>query len=597
MSMLTTSNESLPMPISYDGAHSFVREHRRVWWAHLVLLVIFAAVSLKYTAAKADESTALFQFDRILEVDIQMDQEEWLELRTTHRESGEDFSKITEDPYKYYNSQVKVDGTLLPKIGIRKKGFFGSVVSTRPSLKLRFDRFDENQKLATLGMMTLNNNVQDYSQVHQLLAYRFFNRAGLFSPRAGLAHVRVNGEDLGIYTHVESIRKQFIKRHFSSAKGYLYEGYVGDFNENEFARIVIKSDKKTAARKKLEQLKETILQSERINISDLEGILNLPAFIQFWAAEVLIGHWDGYAGNRNNYYLYFDKKSDLFHFIPWGADAVFSDPGPFIQQATPKSVKAMSVICRRLWEMPEIRVRYRKELRRLLEEVWDEAQMKADIEEIQENIVSSSKTDLSNMEQATGVIFEFLKTRRSDILKELNEAPVDWPEVKMMVPDMENFVPMQMNGSFTTVFSDSHSGPLANTGEATLDVRIAGKAQEPFTTFGANAVTKNQGFMVPRPDYPMITLTASNDAGDKTWHLSFLIDPIRLTGERQVLPADHFATWVQLVEGDPMSPTAKRIPFGIMGSLTIEPTKLAIGEKVSGTFELMCAAFEQVKSD
>ena len=106
---------------------------------------------------------------------------------------------------------------------MRKKGFFGSGISTRPSLKVRFDKFVKKRRFHGLDQLTLNNNVQDPSQIHQYMTYWFFAKAGVVAPRCNFARVSVNGEDLGIYSNVESIRKPFLKRVFAS-KGDLYEG-------------------------------------------------------------------------------------------------------------------------------------------------------------------------------------------------------------------------------------------------------------------------------------------------------------------------------------------------------------------------------------
>ena len=56
------------------------------------------------------------------------------------------------------------------------------------------------------------------------MAYALFRAAGLVAPRCNHAHVVVNGQDLGIYTHVEAIKKPFLARHFTSDDGNLYEG-------------------------------------------------------------------------------------------------------------------------------------------------------------------------------------------------------------------------------------------------------------------------------------------------------------------------------------------------------------------------------------
>ncbi len=559
-----------------------------------VFALIVIGSLFRESLSRADESSELFATDQLLNIEIELDAKDWYELRISHRTVGENLSKITEKPYGYYQANVSINGQTVKNVGVRKKGFFGSVVSTRPSLKLRFDKFVNNRTFHGLEMMTLNNNVQDFSQAHQVMAYEFFDRVGIPSPRCNLARVSVNGEALGIYSHIESIRTPFIKRHFAKSKGYLFEGYAGDFNDEDFARIVHKTGNEEKATTKLTQLKETINQGDQINVSDLEGILNLEAFIQLWAAEVLIGHWDGYSGNRNNYYLYFDKQRDLFYFIPWGADAVFSDPGPFIFQPVPKSVKAMGLLCKRLWEVPEIRDRYRVEMQRQLDEVWNEDRMTKALIKAQAMIARHLTVPSVKVAGSTQMIHAFIKNRRNDIQNELDQAPEDWPEVyTMRPPDPESVVPMQLKGSFSTVFGPSDPNKILEQGNAALSVTIAGKAQAPFTRFGAIAETKNNNFMIPRPDYPQVTLVASNEAGDKTWHLTFLIDPIRVHGEPVTLEADHFATWVQLVDGDPFSPTARRIPFGIMGTLELGRTTIANGEAIQGTFDLMTAAFPE----
>ncbi|MBN83927.1 MAG: hypothetical protein CMJ70_27695, partial [Planctomycetaceae bacterium] len=86
-----------------------------------------------------NRAAPLFASQKILRVDIHLDPEDWMALRTSHRiaEPG----RIAEDPYKYYKADVDIDGVRIPAVGVRKKGFFGSVVSTRPSIKIRFDRW------------------------------------------------------------------------------------------------------------------------------------------------------------------------------------------------------------------------------------------------------------------------------------------------------------------------------------------------------------------------------------------------------------------------------------------------------------------------
>ena len=41
-----------------------------------------------------------------------------------------------------------------------------------------------------------------------------FEKAGLPAPRCNFARVSMNGEDLGIYVHVEPVKKAFLRDNF-----------------------------------------------------------------------------------------------------------------------------------------------------------------------------------------------------------------------------------------------------------------------------------------------------------------------------------------------------------------------------------------------
>ena len=61
------------------------------------------------------------------------------------------------------------------------------------------------------------------------MAYDLYTRAGVPAPLTSFVRVRVNGEDLGVYTRVETIDKAFLRRAFGNDAGVLWEGYAGDF--------------------------------------------------------------------------------------------------------------------------------------------------------------------------------------------------------------------------------------------------------------------------------------------------------------------------------------------------------------------------------
>jgi hypothetical protein len=62
-----------------------------------------------------------------------------------------------------------------------KNTFFGSAISTRPSLKLKLNYAVEDQEITGQDRLTFNNN-QDSTRAQSFLVYQFMNEAGAKSP-------------------------------------------------------------------------------------------------------------------------------------------------------------------------------------------------------------------------------------------------------------------------------------------------------------------------------------------------------------------------------------------------------------------------------
>jgi spore coat protein CotH len=555
-------------------------------------------------AAEPPTADALFAHDHLMRVEVTMDPDDWQALRISHRETGENFSQIVEKPYEYYPATAIIDGREIGEVGIRKKGFFGSAISTRPSLKLKLDYVDEDKKFAGQDRLTFNNNNQDPTRAQTILVYQFMNDAGVHSPRSSLARIMVNGEDLGIYTHVESVRKPFIKRLFGKSKGDLWEGYAGDFTESEYGRIVHKwgDDHEGVS---LQKLYDLLQDPEPIALASVEKLLDLDAFVTLWASEVLIGHWDGYASNRNNYYIFRSNETGLFYFTPWGPDSAFSDPGPFIPAPVPKSFKARGYLCERLWELPEVRSRYRKEMQRLLNDVWDEKKMLAQLQQVQSLTKDSLTVPKAVVEKGSRSVVDFIETRRADVQAELNLPAKDWPELGGKFNPGSGKM-MEVRGEFQSVFTLPPAGPAANeegdsalfssvpasllgTGQAKLEFTVDGESSQPFTQFGVRTTPGNPDYI--RKGYPVIELIANSDAGHPPWRLLLIMDPYQLVEGENQLEIDHFTVWAQLTQGEPGAESEQRAAFGISGTLHLDEFSREPGAAVSGRFTLNMGAF------
>ena len=255
-------------------------------------------------------------------------------------------SKLEAEPDEYVEgtfSFAETDGTptgvgpaTTPiTVGIRLKGQLGSkrTLAQKAAFKLKLN-WVKGQKFRGLKKMTLNNMVQDPSEIHETLTYRLFRDAGVAAPRTGFAYVYLNGIDYGMHLNIETLDDVALEERFGPFD-HLYEGGYGSDVETGPADT---PEEVTAAAKGFE-----VDEGDEEDISDLEGLIakvNDPAggdfsqriesivelreMTRMWAVEKYVGHWDGYAGQEggywpNNYYLFSDSQG-RFQMLPWGTD-------------------------------------------------------------------------------------------------------------------------------------------------------------------------------------------------------------------------------------------------------------------------------------
>ena len=553
-------------------------------WLIVMLVALSASCSSGEVSKPADAAAAMFARDRVLQIEIALAPADWRELRISHRDASDELmSKMSnDDVYQYKPAEIRIDGVSVARVGVRKKGFLGSVVSTRPSLKVKFDEYVDGQTFSGLDGLTLNNNNQDQAMVQTFLAYDLYARAGVPAPRANFARVRVNGEDLGIYTHVEAIGKPFLRRAFGSTNGMLYESYAGDFTADRVFRIVEKGGAKDQDRTRLAALKDVLTAPGPVSLERIKELVELDSFMRAWAIESLMGHWDSYSANRNNYYLYVNPATGKLHFIPWGPDSIFADPGPLQPAVVPKSFKAMGILSQRLWELPEMRARYQAVMREMLGGPWSESRIAADMSALQKVLQPQSTLLPATVETASAAILAFVNARRAEVERELTSPGPDWPAAA--TPAIPS--PITISGSFTAPWSiDTPVNPLAG-GSARLDVKVAGKPVGPFEQFGAFATTLKQGDAAPiasvREKYHYLVLTGR--IGGDIWQVTFTIDPYRLEGPGRQL-VDHYAAWAFVIEV-PQAELPKIRLFGIVGELKFDEAVTKAGGTLRGTFTL-----------
>jgi len=353
-----------------------------------IMCILTLTMVSSQTFAQQHTLEDLFPTDRVLQIDITLDEDDWDEIRNQTRGFAEALQPArqfgpVDSPYAYVDAEVTIDGVRYPAVGLRKKGFIGSQDNERPSLKIKLNRTDTSANIGGLKNLTLNNNKQDRSLMSQFLGYGIFNAAGSPAPRTAYASVTVNGRDLGVYCHVETVREPLLKRGYGDDSGTLLEGTVVDFHPDWEQSFERKIGKDKPARTRITEL-TSALAKNTIDLDEIWSIVDEESFYRFWTVEGLLSFWDGYSGNRNNFFIYLDPNSGKFHFIPWGADCMFETYSQLGEDRNaPRSVRMQGRLANRLYQLPEVRAEYARRMRLLLEEVFNEEKLLAETERIE----------------------------------------------------------------------------------------------------------------------------------------------------------------------------------------------------------------------
>jgi len=296
------------------------------------MVIIFSLIAGNYLSATAEAKTnyiegtdpaaVLFDPTNVTDFHLNISQSDFESLKypnVTWDQEGEwRETKMT------FTMNKKVYGPY--KVGMHLKGAWGSWrdVTEKAGFKIKIDAFIPGQRFFGLSKITLNNMIQDPTYMHEAVTYRLMRSVGVPAPRTGYSNVFLNGINYGLHLNVETVNPTMLKR-YGISSAHMYKGAVPNFpdltsgNEKWFA---IESGSTT----------DTSDLTQLIAVNSLSGddwwnalgkAANAKEFVMEWATEMVAGHWDGYADNRNNYFINFDKTGKAT-LLPWGADQTWN---------------------------------------------------------------------------------------------------------------------------------------------------------------------------------------------------------------------------------------------------------------------------------
>jgi spore coat protein CotH len=180
------------------------------------------------------------------------------------------------------------------------------------------------------------------------------------------------------------------------------------------------------------------LETNKFDYEEAIGkFVDLDDFYQFWVLEGLVGFWDGYSGNRNNFFVYHNPMTEKLHFMPWGADCMFEKASRLGNPpGAPVSVKTNGMIAHKLYQLKSGRERYLKTMKEVLDKHWNEESLLAEMDRVQAMILPHM-SEAQELSLNTEKMREFIMNRRADIEAETADGMPLWSKTLGEPPAIE----------------------------------------------------------------------------------------------------------------------------------------------------------------
>lgn len=226
---------------------------------------------------------------------------------------------------------------------------------------LSFSKYKKKQRYAGVEKINLKWFKDDPNYVREVYSYDLFRRFGVWTaPKASYCRLSVSvNEDnkpayFGVYAMIESIDEDYIAKrsdHWGATPGFLWKcTYLADFVGKTSIGVEDVSLNPALSKNYAYDLKnrKTELPTAQTQLTTFIDNLNaktgsdfetwvdqnvdVDVLLRAYAVNVMVGMWDDYWVNGNNYYIYFDANGKAY-FIPYdydntlGTSAIISNSG------------------------------------------------------------------------------------------------------------------------------------------------------------------------------------------------------------------------------------------------------------------------------
>ena len=448
----------------------------------LILLSVFAAPV--FAEPIVDKASPIFDPTKMHEIHIEVSAQAWKMMQPrlysvfSHLFSGEPATLPTTNPttrpkyvegqrlqpnlsslqYAFVRAQITFDGEKLTDVGLRMKGnssYSSAEKTLHVPLKLDFNRFVPGQHFHGLTSLNLHNNAFDKSQMREHLAYAIFREAGLPASRTAYAKVfltipgKYDHKEIGLYSIVEEVDKEFLKSRFPSTKGLLLKPETISFGLRDLG-----DDWKDYLKQYQPRWEATPKQARRVielvqlfeNADDktfrdrIESYLNVDQFLRHLAVHTITSNLDSILCIGHNYFLYLNPTDDKFYFIPWDMNLSFAG---WVWLGSPEDLINLSIthphvsdnkLIERLLAIDSFNQTYHRHLSDLLATVCAPDKLEKQIDQINSlikvNETGPTTQDTHDFNIKVPPLHDFPRRRAAAIEAQLNGAPGYRPSIR-----------------------------------------------------------------------------------------------------------------------------------------------------------------------
>ncbi|HEX9981470.1 MAG TPA: CotH kinase family protein [Flavobacterium sp.] len=335
----------------------------------LFLILCLAAVACsnddqpESNPSNPNPAAELFSLDDVPEIELQFSLEQWNELLNNYDINLKNEKKVV----SRFTFKVNGQTVVLDSIGLKLRG---NTSRRRPEgttgnlhnvgnpdwnhchFGLDFDKNRAGQRFRGLSKLNLKWFKDDANYVREIYSYDLFRRFGVWTaPRASYCRltIKVEGDTApayyGVYAMLESVDEDYITQratNWGNTTGFIWKGSnignakadfvsissmgVEDVKMNPANSLYYAYDLKTR-KDELESAK-TELTNFINDLNTKTGAefqswisqkMDIDLFLKTYAVNVMVGMWDDYWVNGNNFYFYFATDGKAY-FIPYDYD-------------------------------------------------------------------------------------------------------------------------------------------------------------------------------------------------------------------------------------------------------------------------------------